>query len=263
MRVGLFDSGIGGLTVARAVKQLLPHVTILYLGDTARTPYGTKSPETISRYARECSEFLVQQGIDALVVACNTASSIALRELQEFLPVPVLGVIDGACRRAAELSAGGEVAVLGTEATIRSNTYERLLHEMRPQLKVRSISCPLFVPIVEEGLQSGEVVDSVIAYHLKVLKGTGIDTLILACTHYPLLAPAIQAYLGAHVALVECGQTTAEDLARVLKASLSSREEPSKSHDRFFVTDGLMRFQQVARRFFPEISQQTELIPSF
>jgi len=263
MRVGLFDSGVGGLTVARAVKQLLPQVTLLYLGDTARTPYGTKSPDTISRYARECSAYLVAQHIDALVIACNTASSIALRELQGSLPIPVIGVIDGACRRAAELSSRGSIAVLGTEATIRSDTYPRLLHAMRPELKVRSIACPLFVPIVEEGLRCGEIVDAVIAHHLGDLRTTDADTVILACTHYPLLASAIQRYVGASVSLVECGQTSAEDLARVLKATAGSGAGASTSEDRFFVTDGLLRFQQVARQFFPEISQRTELIPSF
>ena len=264
MRIGLFDSGIGGLTVARSVKELLPSAQLLYLGDTARTPYGTKSPETIARYACECADYLVLQGIDALVVACNTASSVALEALSEQLSVPVVGVISGACRRAAELSASGNIGVLGTDATIRSGAYQTRLAALRPSACVSPLACPLFVPIVEEGLSTGPVVDSVVAHHLEPLLSRSLDTVILACTHYPLLTDSIRSFLGDTVQLIECGRTTAEDLA-LLSLSLphTAAPTPATQGDRFFVTDGLPRMQRLVAMFFPELQARVEQIPSF
>ena len=264
MRIGLFDSGIGGLTVARSVRALMPTDDLLYLGDTARNPYGTKSPDTIVRYARECAHYLVDQRIDALVIACNTASSVALDILSSELSVPVVGVISGACRRASEISTGGHIGVIGTEATIRSGAYQVLLKNLRPTAAVTAQPCPLFVPVVEEGLSEGPVVDAVIEYHLETLRRARPDTVILACTHYPLLANAIRSFLGADVRLIECGETTAEDLARRMHSLRgTSGHRPVAPSDRFLVTDGLARVQKVATTFFPEVSAHFEQIPSF
>ncbi len=218
--IGLFDSGIGGLTVMRSVAERLPAERLVYLGDTARVPYGTKSAATVSRYSLQCAAFLCRRGIKALVVACNTASSLALEDLGSTLGsrgVPVLGVIEPGAVEACRLSRFGRVGVIGTSSTIRSGAYARALGAIRPDFTVTSAACPLFVPLAEEGwIETGDPVARAVAMrYLGPLREARVDTLILGCTHYPLLRGVIEEALPG-VALVDSGAAVAGDLARAL-----------------------------------------------
>ena len=212
LKVGVFDSGVGGLTVLRALRETLPNVDLIYLGDTARVPYGVRSRETVVRYSLECAEFLTSQGIDALVVACNTASSYAVDVLSRSLDIPVVGVVDPGVKSAVKVSKG-KVGVIGTSATINSGSYQRSLE--KHGLKVFSRACPLFVPLVEEGILEGEVVDRVVDMYLRDLKEQGVDTLILGCTHYPLLKEPIQKSMG-DVNIVDSSEAVAEVLRSIV-----------------------------------------------
>ncbi len=214
--IGVFDSGLGGLTVAAAVRRRLPRESILYLGDTARLPYGSKSPETVTRYSRRNIEFLSERGVKAVVVACNTASALALPGLAAALPT--WGVIEPGARRAAEVSRG-RVGVIGTESTVRSGAYARALHAARPDLEVLSRACPLFVPLVEEGWHDDPVTEEVARRYLEPLLEAGIDTLVLGCTHYPLLAPVLARVAGPGVVLVDSAEAVAEAVASGLAAA--------------------------------------------
>src|SRR5437868_15366529 len=189
--IGVFDSGIGGLTVVKALCDLLPNEDIYYLGDTARVPYGPKSPETVQRYALELADMLVRKNAKALVVACNTVSSVALPLLAEKFPVPVIGVIEPGARAALQATRNRHVGVIGTRATIRSGAYEKALRASDNKVRVSSRACPLLVPLIEEGLLDDEVTDRMIMRYLQPLVADDIDTLVLGCTHYPLLASAI------------------------------------------------------------------------
>ncbi|MGC8852808.1 MAG: glutamate racemase [Hydrogenobacter sp.] len=214
MRLGIFDSGVGGLTVLKAIRSAFPKVDLIYLGDTARVPYGGKSKETIIRYSIECAHFLARFDIDILVVACNTASSYALDILKEELGIPVFGVIKPGVRKALEVSKNKVIGVIGTRSTIESGVYQKSLKEAGSVVYAKA--CPLFVPIVEEGLIEGEIVDKVIDFYLREFKSTDIDTLILGCTHYPLLSPAIKRYMG-EVHIVDSASAIAEEIASYVK----------------------------------------------
>jgi glutamate racemase len=214
--IGIFDSGLGGLTVAAAVRRRLPRESILYLGDTARLPYGSKSPATVTRYTRRNVEFLTERGVKAVVVACNTASALALPGLATALPT--WGVIEPGARRAAEVSRG-KVGVIATESTVRSGAYTRALHAVRPDLEVLSRACPLFVPLVEEGWHDDPVTEEVARRYLGPLLEAGIDTLVLGCTHYPLLAPVLARVAGPGVTLVDSAEAVAEAVAGGLAAA--------------------------------------------
>ena len=244
-RIGIFDSGVGGLTVQRAVLEVLPGADTLYLGDTARVPYGTKSAETVTQYSLRNARFLLGEGIDLLLVACNTASAVALPALRAALPVPVLGVVEPGARAAAAVSRGGRVGVIGTPGTVASGAYQAALQAARPGLEVVARACPLFVPLVEEGWTdpADEVVRAVVRRYLAPLRAEGVDTLVLGCTHYPLLRAAIAAALPG-VALVDSAATLAAEVATRLAAPAA----PEGSH-RFFVTDAPERFLAVAGRF--------------
>jgi len=211
--IGVFDSGVGGLTVVAALRERLPAESILYLGDTARLPYGTKSPETVLRYTRKNVEFLLARGVKAVVVACNTASALALPHLAAELPL--WGVIEPGAARAAAASAG-RVGVIATESTIRSDAYAAALRRLRPELEVLSAACPLFVPLVEEGWTDDEIAEAVARRYLAPLLGAGIDTLVLGCTHYPLLRPVLARVAGPEVALVDSASAVADRVARDL-----------------------------------------------
>ena len=195
--IGVFDSGIGGLTVLKALVELLPHEDFIYLGDTARLPYGTKSREVIVQYSRENTGFLLAKGIKLLVVACNTASAVALDEIARETVVPVAGVIEPGAQAALRATRSGKIGVIGTEATIASGAYTRALQRMRPGVEIYTRPCPLLVPLVEEGWTEGEVAERTVAYYLESLKQSGIDTLLLGCTHYPLLSAMFARVLGA------------------------------------------------------------------
>ncbi len=208
MRVGVFDSGVGGLTVLKAIRERFPNTDLVYLGDTARVPYGTRSSETVIRYSLECAGFLTEKGIDVLVVACNTASSYAIDVLRSRFPVPLVGVVDPGVKEAARVSKG-KVGVIGTQATVKSGTYQRILRSMG--FEVVAKACPLFVPLVEEGLVEGEITDRVVEMYLSDLKEAGVDTLILGCTHYPLLRRSIERFMEG-VYIVDSSEAVAKDL---------------------------------------------------
>jgi glutamate racemase len=214
--IGVFDSGIGGLTVAKALRDALPNEKILYLGDTARVPYGGKSAETVQRYGIELAEMLIAEKAKALVVACNTVSSVAIPRLRKHVDVPIIGVIEpGACAAVAA-TRNRHVGIIGTRATIRSGAYELALRALDIDLRVTSRACPLLVPLIEEGLLDDPVTDQVIVGYLEPMLRDGIDTLVLGCTHYPLLAAAIARSLGENIRLVDSAVNCARAVAELL-----------------------------------------------
>jgi glutamate racemase len=243
-RIGIFDSGVGGLTVQRAILDALPGADTFYLGDTARVPYGTKSAETVTQYSLRNARFLARHGIDVLVVACNTASAVALPALRAELPVPVIGVVEPGARVAARTSRTGRVGVIGTPGTVASGAYQEAIRRARPDATVTSRACPLFVPLAEEGWTdpADEVVRGVARRYLAPLRDAEVDTLVLGCTHYPLLAAAIAAELPG---------ATLVDSASAVAGEVRARFGPSdrEAEHRFFVTDAPERFLAVAGRF--------------
>lgn len=222
MKIGVFDSGVGGLTVLKALLDLYPEVDFVYLGDTARVPYGTKSSQTVIKYSFECAEFLMAEGIDLLVVACNTASSYALDALKESLPLPVFGVIQPGVKRAIE-NTKGKIGVIGTRATISSGSYKRLLEDYG--VEVYQKACPLFVPLVEEGLLDGPIAESVVEHYLREFKESKVDTLILGCTHYPLLKPLIEKYMGEGVKVIDSAEAVALEIGHLVEREGTSSLE--------------------------------------
>jgi glutamate racemase len=249
--IGVFDSGIGGLTVLQKIIETLPKENTVYLGDTARAPYGTKSVETVLRYSFENTEFLVQKGVKAVVVACNTSTAIALTQLRDSLSIPVIGVIEPGVRRAIKSTKNKKVGVIGTEATIQSGAYTRALKEVDGGVEVYSRACPLFVPLVEEGWTDNDVVEMTVKAYLGSLKQSGIDALILGCTHYPLLKKAIREFIGSGVRLVDSAEETAREVETTLKKAVLTRRNGKGVHS-FFVTDAPDRFIEVGRRFLGE-----------
>ena len=217
--IGVFDSGIGGLTVVSALRRLLPNESIYYLGDTARVPYGGKSASTVQRYSFEIASLLLKESAKTVVVACNTASALALSTLQDQLPVTVTGVINPGAEAATVATRNGHIGVIGTRATIKSGAYERALLALNPDLRVIARACPLLVPLIEEGWLESEITDQVLMQYLEPMVTDGIDTLVLGCTHYPLLRPAIARLLGAAVTLVD----SAENCAGAVRLLLSQR----------------------------------------
>jgi len=246
--IGIFDSGIGGLTVAREIADALPHEHLVYLGDTARAPYGTKSADTVRRYSLENAAFLIEKGIKLLVVACNTASATALDALRAELDVPVVGVVEPGAHAAVAITRNRKVGVIGTEATIASGTYTRALKALDPSLEIYTRACPLFVPLAEEGWVDNEVTRATAALYLTSLRRSGIDTLVLGCTHYPLLAPVIAATMGPAVQLVDSAHTTARAVRDTLARRRLARPSGEASVS-FFVTDVPDRFVKVGSRF--------------
>ena len=247
----MFDSGVGGLTVAVALRERLPGESILYLGDTARLPYGTKSPETVTRYTRANLRFLEERGVKAVVVACNTASALALDGPEGVVsPLPLWGVVEPGGRRAAEV-ARRRVGVLATEATIASDAYGRALRRIRPGLEVVSRACPLFVPLVEEGWFDDPVTEAVARRYVEPLLQQGVDTLLLGCTHYPLLAPLLGRIAGDAVALVDSAAAVSERVAGELaeRALLAAPGAGRAVEDHYCVTDASVRFARIARDF--------------
>jgi len=214
--IAVFDSGVGGLTVVGALRRELPAEAIVYLGDTARVPYGGKSQKTIERYSEEIAQMLVAEGAKMVVVACNTASALALEHLRATISVPVVGVIDPGVQAALPATRSGHVAVIGTKATIGSGAYEKGLRAARADIRVTSIACPLLVPLIEEGMFDDEVTESVLRRYLSPLLGTDADAIVLGCTHYPLLAAAIARVLGPQFALVDSAANCASAVARRL-----------------------------------------------
>lgn len=249
--IGVFDSGIGGLTVLHEIIESLPRENTVYLGDTARSPYGTKSVETVLQYSFENSGFLVEKGVKLVVVACNTSTAIALEDLQAELDLPVVGVIGPGVKRAIATTRTKKVGVIGTEATIQTGAYTRAIKAADSSVEVYSRACPLFVPLVEEGWTDNQVVQMTVKTYLESLKQSGIDTLILGCTHYPLLKKAIRKFMGAGVTLVDSAEETAREVAALLQKFALAKKAGKGVHS-FFVTDAPDRFVKVGRRFLGE-----------
>ena len=246
--IGVFDSGIGGLTVMHRLIEALPNESLLYLGDTARWPYGTKSAEVVSRYTLENARFLLDKGVKLLVVACNTMSAVALDALRAHTTVPVVGVIEPGARAAVVATRNRKVGVIGTEGTIASGSYTRALRALDPALEIYSRACPLFVALAEEGWVENEIARQAAAMYLASLRQSRIDTLVLGCTHYPLLAKTIGAYLGPEVQLVDSAAETAREVAATLAAhGLAAPDGPGSTS--FFVTDLPDRFVKIGCRF--------------
>ena len=248
----MFDSGVGGLTVLRALAEALPHERFLYLGDTARLPYGTKSRETVVRYALQAADELVARDIKCLVVACNTASAAALAAMQDrFASIPVIGVVEPGAVAACAASASGRIAVLATEGTVRGGAYQRAIALRQPEAVVTALACPLFVALAEEGWVEGPVVAAVIERYLAPLLWAGADapdTLVLGCTHFPVLRAAIAAVAGSGVAIVDSAATTARvAAARLAELGLERRAGPAEFS--FLATDGIERFARVGSGF--------------
>ncbi|HEX6615204.1 MAG TPA: glutamate racemase [Gemmatimonadales bacterium] len=259
--IGIFDSGIGGLTVARAVYERLPHESTVYFGDTARVPYGPKSPETVRRYSLEILEWLLAQGVKAVVIACNTSTAHALETLRAQSPVPVIGVIEPGARAAGAASGRGPIGVIGTAGTIASNAYAREIQRRRPDARVEQVPCPLFVPLVEEGWFEHPAAELIAHEYLEPLRRAAVDTLVLGCTHYPLLKPLLQRVMGPDVQLIDSGEETASVVEQVLgRLSLAAPADAAATH-RFAVSDDEARFRQVGARFIGSRMARPELVP--
>jgi len=246
--IGIFDSGVGGLTVLHAVLGELPDEHLIYLGDTGRYPYGSRSAEIVTRYAVESADFLLERNLKLLVIACNTATATALETLQAHVPVPVIGVVEPGARAAVRATRNGRVGVIGTEAVIASGAYTRALRAHDGTLELFTRACPLFVPLAEEGWTEGPVARTVAETYLASLARSGIDTLILGCTHYPLLKPLIAEVMGPAVALVDSAEETAREVAARLRADGTVRAAGPGSTS-FFVTDAPDRFVRIGQRF--------------
>jgi glutamate racemase len=280
--IGVFDSGIGGLTVFREIARRFPALDVHYLGDTARVPYGTKSPETVVRYSFEAAHFLRRRGIELLVVACNTSSAIALDALVSELPIPVVGVVKAGARRAAAVTRNGRIGVIGTPATIKSGAYTREIHSARagapasgagtnekgleatgpqagPQIEVHTAACPLFVPLAEEGWTDNSVARETARIYLDPLAHRGIDTLVLGCTHYPVLSRTIAEVMGPGVTLVDSAEPVADEVAERLRA-LGRDPARGAGEWHFFVTDNWERFREVGGRFLGRPIDRLELV---
>ena len=247
--VGIFDSGVGGLTVLRELIRVLPQEDTIYFGDTARVPYGTKSPETVTRYAHEITSFLIRRDIKLLVVACNTASAVALASLKRHFPIPVVGVIEPGARRAVEVTRSGRIGVIGTSGTIRSSAYTRAIKRLNPSAEVLTKACPLFVPLAEEGWTDNQVARLTAQTYLQELKDADIDTLVLGCTHYPLLKPVIAEIMGSGVTLVDSAAETARTVAEILRQKKLLRPASETGNHHYYVTDIPAGFIRVGNRF--------------
>lgn len=258
--IGIFDSGLGGLTVARAIYERLPGESTIYFGDTARVPYGPKSPDTVRRYSLEILHWLVEQGVKVVVVACNTSTAHALPALRDQSPVPVIGVIEPGARAAVAATRGGPVGVIGTAGTIASNAYLRAIRALAPAVAVEQVACPLFVPLVEEGWFEHPATALVAEEYLRPLVARQIDALVLGCTHYPLLKPLLAQVMGDGVRLIDSADETARAVAATLEErKLAALPGAAVTH-RFVVSDDAPRFQLVGARFIGARLQGTEVV---
>jgi glutamate racemase len=256
--IGVFDSGLGGLTVAHAIMRRLPHESLIYFGDTARVPYGPKSPDTVRRYSREIAAFLLDQGVKAIVVACNTATAHALPMLRDELDVPVLGVVEPGARAAVRASKSGRIGVIATEGTIRSGAYVRAIRQASPDAQVTALACPLFVPLVEEGWTHHDATRLIAREYLEPFVEQGVDTLVLGCTHYPLLKPLIAQVVGPDVRLIDSAEETAADTVRMLdERALASPS--AEGNYRFVASDDPQQFLALGQRFLGDAIERVEI----
>ena len=261
--IGVFDSGVGGLTVAREIMRQIPNERIVYFGDTARVPYGSKSKETIIRFSRQIIRFLKTKGIKAIVVACNTASALALEEIRPELDIPAIGVLKPGAKMAAEATKNGKIGVIATESTIASQTYTKVIRSHNPQAQVLGKACPLLVPLVEEGWLKDPVTVEVATRYLEPLLESGIDTLIMGCTHYPLLRSTFRQIMGDKVQLVNPAYETARELQILLKQSGLDNDGEGQIEGpvhQFFVSDAANKFKEFANSILPYDVDTTQLI---
>lgn len=260
--IGVFDSGVGGLTVAREIMRNLPKEDIVYFGDTARVPYGSKSKDNIIRYSRQIIHFLQTKGVKAIVIACNTASALALDTVKDEFDIPIIGVVEPGARAALAVTENKKIGVIGTEATVRSSMYEKIIQGINPEVSVIGKACPLFVPLVEEGFKKHQVTDEIIDYYLASLKQSDIDALILGCTHYPLLRSKIKEYVGEKITLVNPAYETALDLKRILQEMDMENPDIEGDHGSysFYVSDAADKFKQFANSILPYDIETTKQI---
>lgn len=247
--IGVFDSGVGGLTVAREIMRQIPNENIIYFGDTARVPYGSKSKETITKYSRQIVRFLREQNVKAIVAACNTASAYALEEIEQEIDIPIIGVVKPGAKVAAEVTKNGKIGVIGTEGTIGSHIYATYINKINPDITVLGKACPLFVPLVEEGLWQDPVTDEIANRYLGGLIDSDIDTLILGCTHYPMIRSTVGKIMGENVTLVNPAYETARELKELLTAENllnGSQQALGSNRYRFYVSDMADKFQTFA-----------------
>lgn len=251
--VGVFDSGVGGLTVAREISRQLPNENIVYFGDTARVPYGSKSQNTIIRFSEQIIRFLKTKDVKAIVIACNTASALALDAVRDEFDLPIMGVVIPGARAAVEATKNRIVGVVGTDATVQSGMYTKVIHGMAPDITVIEKACPLFVPLVEEGFKEHPVTGEIIEYYLESMRSTDIDAMILGCTHYPLLRSRIREYMGDKIQIVNPAYETAMDLKRLLKEQGMANDGATPQHSRysFYVSDAAEKFRRFANTVMP------------
>lgn len=242
--IGIFDSGVGGLTVYKAIRAHFPEEDLIYFGDTARVPYGPKSPNTITEYSLQNARFLLQHQIKILVVACNTSSSVALPQLKKITKIPILDVIEPGARQAVLKTGNGRIGVIGTEGTVRSDAYKTAIQNFKPDAEVFSRACPLFVPLAEEGWHDNKVAHDIAREYLTEMLDNKIDTLVLGCTHYPLLKSVIQNVMGKEVTLVD----SAEAIATHLNSMLPAEQDGMSGKDEFYVSDNEKKFSELAGR---------------
>lgn len=255
--IGIFDSGIGGLTVLKEILRVLPDENTIYLGDTARVPYGIRSPETVIRYSFENTKFLSFKDIKILVVACNTASSVSLDAIKSRVSIPVVGVIEPGAKAAVMATTSKKIGVIGTEATTKSNAYTKAVKALDESIKVFGLACPLFVPLVEEGWTEGQIAAMVAEKYLAGLKNRDIDTVVLGCTHYPLLKKVIAEVMGAGVRLIDSAVEISQEIRVILEDLGMKRDRKSPSFREYYVTDSPERFLKVGENF---LGQQIEHI---
>ena len=246
--IGIFDSGVGGLTVVDALARRLPEETIVYVGDTARVPYGNKSKNRIQQYAQEITTWLSKEDCKIVIVACNTASALALKYLESIFSMPIIGVIEPGVKKGIQMSQNNKIAVLGTAATIRSNAYGKSINSVKPEASVISQACPLFVPLAEEGLTEGKIPNQIADHYLAAIKKAGIDTVILGCTHYPLLKKTIRKTLGENVNLVDSSDAVVKNVISTLE-KISGFSSSQIGEIKCYVTDDPSSFNKFARRF--------------
>jgi glutamate racemase len=257
--VGVFDSGIGGLTVAQEVIRQLPHESVIYFGDTARVPYGPKSPETVQRYSREIAAFLSDQGVKSIVIACNTATAHALSVLRDEMDMPVIGVVEPGARAAVAATKQGHIGVIGTVGTIKSGAYERAIRALNPDVRITPRACPLLVPLIEEGWTDHDATRLVLREYLEPLIAADIDTLVLGCTHYPLLKPLLRELLGPDVRLIDSAEETAAETARTLNATQLAAADVAEPSYRFIASDDPLMFLQLGQRFLGGTMEGVEI----
>lgn len=273
--IGIFDSGLGGLTVFKEIRKILPNEDLIYFGDTARVPYGNKSKDTILRYSIEISKFLISKGVKIIIVACNTSSSLALEDLQKEEKIPIFGVIKPGAKRAVEVSSGGNIAVIGTSATIKSGVYSRVIYEaienlsepekdgFKNNFKIIEKPCPLLVPLVEEGFLNNEIMKKVITYYLDSVTKEKPTCLVLGCTHYPILKDFISEVIGEDIQMIDSGIETARIVKCFLEENGMLKDDAKIGNESFFVTDDPEKFKKLGEKFLDRTIENVTVVSQF